>query len=81
MELVTMLEIFRDYDLPTIIVGIFVYIHINKKLTVDVGFVNATDINSSLGRRVYSYRGVFSNTLNWELLPTDVTPKIGTFVN
>tara|TARA_R110000772_G_scaffold123755_3_gene230147 strand:- start:275 stop:595 length:321 start_codon:yes stop_codon:yes gene_type:complete len=34
MELVTMLEIFRDYDLPTIIIGIFVYVHINKKLTV-----------------------------------------------
>lgn len=41
--------------------------------TIDVGFVNATDINSSLGRPVYSYRGVFSNTLNWGLLPTDNT--------
>lgn len=41
--------------------------------TIDVGFVNATDINSSLGRPVYSYRGVFSNTLNWGLLPIDNT--------
>ena len=41
--------------------------------TIDVGFVNATDINSSLGRTIYSYKGVFSNTLNWALLPTDVT--------
>jgi hypothetical protein len=41
--------------------------------TIDVGFVNATDINSSLGRPIYSYRGVFSNTLNWGLLPTDNT--------
>ncbi len=49
--------------------------------TIDVGFVNATDINSSLGRRIYSYRGVFSNTSNWALLPTDVTPSSGVFVN
>ena len=41
--------------------------------TIDVGFVNATDINSSLGRPIYSYKGVFSNTLNWGLLPTDNT--------
>lgn len=39
--------------------------------TIDLGFVNATDINSSLGRPVYSYRTVLSNTLNWGLLPTD----------
>jgi hypothetical protein len=43
--------------------------------TIDVGFVNATDINSSLGRTIYSYRGVFTNTDNWALLPTDVTPN------
>jgi hypothetical protein len=49
--------------------------------TIDVGFVNATDIDSSLGRRVYSYTGVFSNTLNWDLLPTDVKPATGVFVN
>ena len=39
--------------------------------TIDLGFVNATDIDSSLGRPIYSYKGVFSNTLNWGLLPTD----------
>jgi hypothetical protein len=42
-------------------------------VTIDLGFVNATDINSSLGRPIYSYKGVFSNTLNWGLLPTDNT--------
>jgi len=47
--------------------------------TIDVGFVNATDINSSLGRPIYSYKGVFSNTLNWGLLPTDNT-RSGRFV-
>jgi hypothetical protein len=41
--------------------------------TIDVGFVNATDINSSLGRPIYSYKGVLTNTLNWGLLPTDNT--------
>ena len=41
--------------------------------TINVRFVNATDIDSSLGRPIYSYKGVFSNTLNWGLLPTDNT--------
>jgi hypothetical protein len=45
--------------------------------TIDVGFVNATDIDSSMGRTIYSYRGVFSNTLNWQLLPTDVVASTG----
>lgn len=49
--------------------------------TIDVGFVNTKDINSSLGRPIYSYKGVFNNTLNWNLLPTDVTPKVNTFAN
>ncbi len=47
------------------------------------GFVNATDINSSLGRTIYSYRGVFSNTDNWSLLSTDPTINTlaSTFIN
>jgi hypothetical protein len=49
--------------------------------TINVGFVNTKDINSSLGRPIYSYKGVFINTLNWNLLPTDVTPKVNTFAN
>jgi hypothetical protein len=49
--------------------------------TIDVGFVNATDIDSSLGRRIYSYKGSFVNTLNWDLLPTYVRPSSGVFVN
>jgi len=49
--------------------------------TIDVGFVNATDIDSSLGRRIYSYKGSFVNTLNWDLLPIDVRPSSGVFVN
>jgi hypothetical protein len=40
---------------------------------IDVGYLDASDIDSSLGRPIYSYRGVFSNTLNWALLPTDNT--------
>lgn len=45
--------------------------------TIDVGFVNATDIDSSMGKTIYSYKGVFSNTLNWQLLPTDVVASTG----
>lgn len=50
--------------------------------TIDVGFVNTTDIDSSLGKKIYSYKGVFSNTLNWGLLPTDpLTERVSVFVN
>ena len=50
--------------------------------TIDVGFVNATDIDSSLGKKIYSYKGIFSNTLNWELLPTDpLTERVSVFIN
>jgi fibronectin-binding autotransporter adhesin len=48
-------------------------------VTVDLGFVNATDIDSSLGKTVYSYSGVLSNTLNWSLLPVDVTSSESSF--
>lgn len=49
--------------------------------TIDIGFLNVTDINSSLGKKLYSYRGVISNSLNWAQLPTDVKPVTSTFVN
>ena len=36
MDFETILSLLKDYDLPTIVLGIYVYIHINKKLnTVD----------------------------------------------
>lgn len=36
MELEVILNLLKDYDLPTIIIGTIVYFHINKKLnTVD----------------------------------------------
>lgn len=41
--------------------------------TCDIGFVNATDIDSSLGRTFWSYKGVLSNTNNWNLLNTNNT--------
>jgi hypothetical protein len=34
MEIETILTILKDYDLPTIMIGVFVYLHINKKLSV-----------------------------------------------
>lgn len=67
--------------LMSTIVGSRAIFTVDSGATIDVGFVNATDIDSSLGRPIYSYRGVFSNTLNWNLLPTDVTPKVNTFAN
>jgi len=69
------------FFLGTTIPGSQAIFTVDQGATIDVGFVNATDINSSLGRPIYSYRGVFSNTSNWNLLPTDVTPKVNTFAN
>jgi len=56
---------------------------LNSGATNNLRFVNATDINSSLGRTIYSYRGVFSNTDNWSLLSTDPTINTlaSTFIN
>jgi hypothetical protein len=38
--------------------------------TIDVGYANATDIDSSLGQTVWSYRGTLLRTNNWQQLPT-----------
>jgi hypothetical protein len=56
---------------------------LNSGATNNLRFVNATDINSSLGRTIYSYRGVFSNTNNWSLLSTDpvISTSASTFIN
>ena len=61
--------------------GVQAILTVQPGATIDLGFVNATDINSSLGRTVYSYRGAFSNTLNWSLLPVDVTTTAFTFIS
>ena len=67
--------------LSAVTVGSQAIFTVDLGATIDVGFVNATDINSSLGKKIYSYKGVFSNTLNWGLLPTDVKSGSSTFVN
>lgn len=50
MELASILEVLKDYDLASIAVGIFVYIHINKKLTVVDKAVN----NRPIGEQTLS---------------------------
>ena len=42
----------------------------------NVGYTNATDIDSSLGQTIYSFNGVLSNTLNWSTL---TYPRQSTF--
>lgn len=36
--------------------------------TCDLGFINATDIDSSGGRAIYTRKGTLSNATNWKLL-------------
>lgn len=38
--------------------------------TQDNGFLNGTDIDSSLGATVWTYKGTLSNATNWKTLPT-----------
>jgi hypothetical protein len=40
MELDAFLTLIKDYDLPTILIGVLAYIYINKKLTVVDNAVN-----------------------------------------
>lgn len=47
---------------------------LNQGATLDVGFVTATRINSSLGRTIWDYKGTLTSTSNWSLL----TPPTGT---
>lgn len=46
--------------------------------TQDIGYVNATDIDSSLGQTVWDYGGTLSNATNWNLL---TNPKMRSFVS
>lgn len=44
---------------------------IGSNATEDVAFCNATDIKSDLGQRIWSYKGVLSNSPGWLQLPTE----------
>lgn len=44
---------------------------LSQGATQDIGFANATDINSAAGQTIWSYKGTLSNATNWNQLPTD----------
>lgn len=46
MDFETILNILKDYDLPTLLLGLFVYMHINKKLNTVDKAVNCRPENS-----------------------------------
>lgn len=50
--------------------GVQAILTVNQGVIIDLGFVNATDINSSGGLTVWSYRGTLTNATNWKVLPT-----------
>lgn len=39
--------------------------------TQDLSFVNATDIDSSNGQTIWTYKGTITTSLNWNTLPTE----------
>ena len=46
MDFETILNLLKDYDLPTLLLGVFVYMHINKKLNTVDKAVNCRPENS-----------------------------------
>jgi len=44
---------------------------LNRGATHDLSFVNATDIDSSAGTTIYTYKGTLSNATNWNVLSTN----------
>jgi hypothetical protein len=48
--------------------------------TQTVGYVNATDIDSSLGQTIWDWAGVLNNTVNWNILTANVKEAY-TFIN
>jgi hypothetical protein len=42
----------------------------NGTSSQDIDFCNATDIDSSAGLKIWSYKGVLSNATNWAVMPT-----------
>lgn len=51
----------------------------NPTTTQDVYYVNATDIDSSLGQTVWEFVGSVSNTLNWQFLTGNSATYANTF--
>jgi len=58
-----------------------VYFVLQPGAAQDVGFVTATDMDSSAGITIYDYKGLLSNTLNWNQLPTNPSVSSYTFVS
>ena len=46
---------------------------VDQGATIDLQYLNVTDIDSSLGREMYTRNGVLNNTLNWRLLVAPLT--------
>ncbi len=51
---------------------------LNNNATQDVNFVNATDINSTLGQQINTFKGTLSNATNWNSLINTNNTTIGT---
>jgi hypothetical protein len=54
---------------------------LNQGATQLLSFVNGTDIDSSLGQTIWSYRGVLNNTINWNTFTTPPTGSASTYVS
>ena len=51
--------------------GIKSILTLNQGATQDLSFVDGTDIDSSNGQSIWSYKGTLTRTINWQQLPTE----------
>lgn len=56
------------------------YFNLAPAATQTNGYVTTTDINSAAGQTIFDWQGVFTNTVNWNLLVAPVTTAYTFFV-
>ncbi len=50
---------------------------LSQSASEDLGFCDGTDLDSSAGKTIVTYKGIISNSLNWNLIA--VTPKVASY--
>lgn len=61
--------------------GVSAIFNLGQSATQDNGYLSATDIDSSGGRSIWTYKGIISNTKNWNLLSTNPKKHILVYKN
>lgn len=52
--------------------GTKTFLNLRQGCLMDLSFLNGTDVDSSGGRTIWSYKPVLTNTVNWNALPSTI---------